>query len=142
MYRQTSMDNSTSSGSAAAAVPFVHFPHFFSVLCPISSQLPLPSHIKNPPSDDSVLDDILSPMERNIKTYLVSSVSKDLLELLAIMAVERPNDPHLWLGSKLVERSPNGPFIVSKRNSYARVKPGELARAEGEGWVIGDAREE
>jgi hypothetical protein len=70
-------------------------------------------------SDDSVLDDILTPMERNVKAYLVAAVSKDLLELLALMAVERPDDPHLWLGSKLLERSPNGPFLATKRSAYA-----------------------
>jgi hypothetical protein len=80
-------------------------------------------------SDDSVLDDILTPMERNVKAYLVAAVSKDLLELLALMAVERPDDPHLWLGSKLLERSPNGPFLATKRSAYARV--GVSGRAAG-----------
>ncbi len=84
--------------------------------------------------DDSVLDDILTPMERNVKAYLVAAVSKDLLELLALMAVERPDDPHLWLGSKLLERSPNGPFIATKKSVYAGVRVGrEAAGGAGEG---------
>lgn len=64
---------------------------------------------------DSVLDDVLTPMERSVKTYLTSSVSKDLVELLAVMAVERPDDPHHWLGLRLLERSPMGPFIATRR---------------------------
>ena len=46
------------------------------------------------PPEDSVLDDILTPMERNVKTYLVNAMSADLIELLALLAVERPEDPH------------------------------------------------
>lgn len=81
-----------------------------------------------------MLDDILTPMERNVKAYLVAAVSKDLLELLAIMAVERPDDPHLWLGSKLLERSPNGPFLATKRSAYAKVgRTGQVAGPEGGG---------
>ena len=80
-----------------------------------------------------MLDDILTPMERNIKTYLVAAVSKDLLELLAMMAVVRPDDPHLWLGEKLLERSPNGPFIATKRSAHARAgaRSGQAAGPEG-----------
>ncbi len=74
-----------------------------------------------------MLDDILTPMERNVKAYLVAAVSKDLLELLALMAVERPDDPHLWLGSKLLERSPNGPFLATKKSVYAGVRAGREA---------------
>ena len=77
-----------------------------------------------------MLDDILTPMERNVKAYLVAAVSKDLLELLALMAVERPDDPHLWLGSKLLERSPNGPYLATKRSAYA-LRAGRAGQGDG-----------
>ncbi len=67
------------------------------------------------PADESVLDDILTPMERSVKTYLNSSVAKDLVELLALMSVERPDDPHHWLGLKILERSPMGPYIAIRK---------------------------
>ncbi len=76
-----------------------------------------------------MFDDILTPMERNVKTYLTTSMSKDLVELLAIMAVERPDDPHLWLANRLLERSPNGPFIAMKKNATLGKKG--LVPAEG-----------
>lgn len=60
---------------------------------------------------DSALDDLLTPMERNVKTYLTTTLSKDLIEILAVLAVERPVDAHLWLATKLLERAPTGPFI-------------------------------
>ena len=78
---------------------------------------------RGPIGEDSVLDDILTPMERNVKTYLVNAMSKDLIELLALLAVERPDDPHLWLGVRLLERSPNGPYIAHKRSELVRRKP-------------------
>ena len=34
------------------------------------------------PIEDSVLDDVLTPIERSVKTYLTSSVAKDLVERL------------------------------------------------------------
>ena len=61
---------------------------------------------------ESTLDDLLTPMERNVKTYLTNTLSKDLVEILAVLAVERPVDAHLWLASKLLERAPTGPFIA------------------------------
>ena len=64
------------------------------------------------PAEESVLDDVLTPMERSVKTYLTSSVAKDLIELLAVMSVERPDDAHHWLGLKLLQRSPMGPFMA------------------------------
>jgi hypothetical protein len=68
----------------------------FSRCAPLNDAPPTPLPPALPlRSDDSVLDDILTPMERNVKAYLVAAVSKDLLELLAVMAVERPDDPHL-----------------------------------------------
>lgn len=67
------------------------------------------------PADESVLDDVLTPMERSVKTYLNSSVAKDLVELLALMSVERPDDPHHWLGLKILERSPMGPYIAIRK---------------------------
>ena len=51
------------------------------------------------------MDDILSNTERNVKNYLVATVAKDLVELLSIMALEKPADPHAWLGEKLLLRS-------------------------------------
>lgn len=71
---------------------------------------------------DSVLDDVLTPMERSVKTYLTGSVSKDLVELLAVMAVERPDDPHYWLGLKLLERSPMGPYIATRKEDMLVTK--------------------
>jgi hypothetical protein len=71
---------------------------------------------------DSVLDDVLTPMERSVKTYLTGSVSKDLVELLAVMAVERPDDPHYWLGLKLLERSPMGPYIATRKEDVLVTK--------------------
>ena len=64
------------------------------------------------PAEESVLDDVLTPMERSVKTYLTSSVAKDLIELLAVMSVERPDDAHHWLGLKLLQRSPMGPYMA------------------------------
>ena len=85
------------------------------------------------PPEDSVLDDILTPMERNVKTYLVNAMSADLIELLALLAVERPEDPHFWLGVRLLERSPNGPYIAHKRSELVRRKPQPAAAAGGGG---------
>lgn len=73
-------------------------------------------------TSDSVLDDVLTPMERSVKTYLTGSVSKDLVELLAVMAVERPEDPHYWLGLKLLERSPMGPYIATRKEDMLVTK--------------------
>ena len=62
------------------------------------------------------LDDILTPMERSIKSYLTNIIAEDLIELLSIMSVERPIDPHLWLAQKLLEKGPNaGTYLVVKR---------------------------
>ena len=63
------------------------------------------------------MDDILTPMERSVKAYLTSTMSKDLIELMSLMAVERPEDPHFWLASKLLERSPNGPYVAVARSA-------------------------
>ena len=87
------------------------------------------------PPTDSVLDDMLTPMERNVKTYLVNAMSKDLIELLAKLAVERPDDPHFWLGVRLLERSPNGPYIAHKRSDLAKAK--KVVREEGAGFAFG-----
>ncbi len=78
---------------------------------------------------------MLTPMERNVKTYLVNSMSKDLIELLAKMAVERPEDPHFWLGVRLLERSPNGPYIAEKRSNL--VKKAKQVLEEEKGFSFG-----
>jgi len=78
---------------------------------------------------------MLTPMERNVKTYLVNAMSKDLIELLAKLAVERPDDPHFWLGVRLLERSPNGPYIAHKRSDLAKAK--KVVREEGAGFAFG-----
>ena len=85
---------------------------------------------------ESVLDDILTPMERSVKTYLTSTLSRDLIELLAVLAVERPDDAHLWLASKLLERSPGGPFVAVKRSALLAKKGGAApasSRADEDG---------
>lgn len=64
------------------------------------------------------LDDILTPMERSVKTYLTGTVGEDLIECLSLMAVERPADPHVWMAQRILERHPAGSnqFLVVKRN--------------------------
>lgn len=52
----------------------------------------------------SVMDDILTPLERSVKTYLMGAVAKDLIESLALLATERPAEPHLFLAQQLLER--------------------------------------
>ncbi len=89
----------------------------------------------------SVLDDVLTPMERSVKTYLTSSISKDLIELLAVMAVERPDDAHHWLGLKLLERSPMGPFVATRRADMLAGRPKRAAAADAPAPAPG-AREE
>ena len=51
------------------------------------------------------MEDILNTTEKNVKNYLVGTVGKDLIELLSQMALEKPADPHAWLGQRLIERS-------------------------------------
>lgn len=64
----------------------------------------------------SAMDDLLAPLERAVKTYLTETLSQDLIELMAIAAVERPKDPHLWMAQRLLEKSPRGQelFISSR----------------------------
>jgi hypothetical protein len=55
-------------------------------------------------------------MERSVKTYLTASVAKDLVECLALLAVERPPDPHLWLAQRILERGAQGSgYVVVRR---------------------------
>lgn len=54
----------------------------------------------------STMESLLSPLERSTKEYLVSSVGKELVELLTELAVARPADPHLWLAERLLAKSP------------------------------------
>ena len=51
------------------------------------------------------MDDVLDNTERSVKRYLTSTIGKDLIELLARMAVVKPEDPELWLGQQLIQRS-------------------------------------
>lgn len=57
-------------------------------------------------ASNSAMDDMLAPLERNVKTYLTETISRDLVELLAVASVERPKDLHLWLAEKLLAKSP------------------------------------
>ena len=93
------------------------------------------------PAEDSVLDDVLTPMERSVKTYLTSSIAKDLIELLAIMSVERPDDAHHWLGLKLLQRSPMGPYMAIRTEDAmaSRRKPKAAGAAESSSPVASDS---
>ena len=86
------------------------------------------------------LDDVLTPMERSVKTYLTSSVAKDLVECLALLAVERPPDPHLWLAQRILERGAQGSAYVVVRRA---LDPGrsklKMARDVVEGMHDGPA---
>jgi hypothetical protein len=79
---------------------------------------------------ESILDDILTPMERSVKVYLTNTFSKDLIELLALIAVERPDDPHLWLGTRLLDRAAGGPYVIMKRDALERSSGRTLAKIE------------
>jgi hypothetical protein len=74
-------------------------------------------------SQPYALDDVLTPLERSVKTYLTDAVSRDLIELLSLMAVERPADAHLWLAQRLLERSGAGSAtytVVRRANEPVR----------------------
>jgi hypothetical protein len=72
------------------------------------------------------MDDLLTPLERATKDYLMRTVSADLMEALAVMAVERPADPHLFLATRLLAASP-----ALVRHSVVQVPP--VAAAHGGG---------
>lgn len=73
---------------------------------------------------ETVLDDMLTPIERNVKTYLTETISQDIVELLALLAIERPDDPHLWLAQKLLERSEttNGHYYIARKDKLSLAK--------------------
>ena len=74
-------------------------------------------------ASNSAMDDMLAPLERSVKTYLTESISKDLIELLAIAAVERPKDPHMWLAQRLLEKSPQGAsYAIVKTDAKGTIK--------------------
>lgn len=52
------------------------------------------------------LDELLTPLERNIKTYLAGAVASDLIEVIAKLALVRPEDPHRFLAEQLLAKSP------------------------------------
>ena len=54
------------------------------------------------------MDDALTPVEREVKEYLVGTLATDLAAALALLAVERPADPHMWLARALLAKSPRG----------------------------------
>jgi hypothetical protein len=55
-------------------------------------------------------------MERSVKSYLTGAISKDLVECLSIMAVERPPNPHVWMAQRLLERGQDaGSYLVVRR---------------------------
>ena len=86
------------------------------------------------------LDDVLTPMERSVKGYLTDSVAKDLIECLALLAVERPPDPHLWLAQRVLERGAQGGLYVVVRRA---IDPGrsrlKIAKDTAEGAHDGPA---
>lgn len=54
----------------------------------------------------AVMEDLLHPIERNVHSYLSSSVAKDLVEALAKLSLVRPADPYLWLAEEFLRKSP------------------------------------
>ena len=52
------------------------------------------------------MDDLLHPIERNVHTYLTSSVTKELVEVLAKLSLVRPSDPYLFIAQEFLARSP------------------------------------
>jgi hypothetical protein len=52
------------------------------------------------------MDSLLTPLERNIKTYLTGAVSADLIEVLAKLSLVRPEDPYLFLATEFLKKSP------------------------------------
>lgn len=52
------------------------------------------------------MEDLLHPIERNVHSYLSSSVAKDLVEALAKLSLVRPADPYLWLAQEFLRKSP------------------------------------
>lgn len=52
------------------------------------------------------MDDVLTPLERNIKTYLGGAVAGELIEALAKLALARPADPALFLAHHFLSLSP------------------------------------
>lgn len=75
------------------------------------------------------LDDILTPLERSCKEYLMSAISKDMIECFSLLAVERPVDPHLWLAHEILKRGKEGGnYIIIRRALDPRRGKEEIAR--------------
>ena len=75
------------------------------------------------------LDDILTPLERSCKEYLMSAISKDMIECISLLAVERPVDPHLWLAHELLKRGKvGGNYIIIRRALDPRRDKADIAR--------------
>ncbi len=79
-----------------------------------------------PGSTDTALDDMLAPLERTVKTYLTDTLASDLIELLAVCAIERPADPHLWLAQRLLEKSPDANGFMIKRKGVGGGKAADV----------------
>ena len=75
------------------------------------------------------LDDILTPLERSCKEYLMNAISKDMIECISLLAVERPVDPHLWLAHEILKRGKEGSnYIVVRRSLDPRRDKAEIAK--------------
>lgn len=59
------------------------------------------------------MDDALTPVERDVKEYLVATLATDLAASLAQLAIERPADPYLWLARSLLSKSPQAPALLA-----------------------------
>lgn len=53
------------------------------------------------------MDNLLNPLERNMKAYLTFTLAADLTDLLTRLTLERPDDPFLWLARESLKKSPD-----------------------------------
>ena len=75
------------------------------------------------------LDDILTPLERSCKEYLMNAISKDMIECVSLLAVERPVDPHLWLAHEILKRGKEGSnYIIVRRTLDPRRDKADIAK--------------
>ena len=70
------------------------------------------------------MDDVLTPLERSVKNYLFKSVGHDLAELMAKLAVERPDEAHLWLAQQLLLKSKHPSRYTIVMNEGIDSRPG------------------
>jgi len=61
------------------------------------------------------MDELLTPIERNVHSYLTGSVAKDLIEVLAQLSLVRPADPYLYLAQQFLARSPQAAELQISR---------------------------